>query len=418
MPISGYISALPAERLAQAFPRRLAVLGSTGSIGVSALKVVEEHPDEFILTALAGARNIRLLAEQALRWRPRYLAVLEEEGAEALKRLLPAGYAPEILVGPRGYETLATLPEVEMLLAAQVGAAGLLPTLAAAKAGKVIALANKEALVLAGELIREACAESGAVILPVDSEHNALFQALAGHEMNDVRKLVLTASGGPFRGRDRAFLQAVRAKDALKHPNWSMGAKISIDSATLMNKGLEVIEAHHLYGLDVERIQVVTHPQSIIHSLVEYHDGSLLAHLGRPDMRIPIAYCLSYPRRLSLSMAPLDLVELGSLTFERPDLSLFPCLQLAMDSIAPDRPGPGCPVVLNAANEILVAEFLKDSIAFLDIPALAAKALDAYAQDVAEQPLANKAPLDVEAILELDRRTRARTLGWTQALRG
>jgi 1-deoxy-D-xylulose-5-phosphate reductoisomerase len=414
MPFAGYISSLPAERLAQAFPRRLAVLGSTGSIGVNALKVVEEHPDEFDLVALAGARNIALLAEQALRWRPRYLAVLEEEGAEALKRLLPARYAPEILVGPRGYETLATLPEIEMLLAAQVGAAGLLPTLAAAKTGKIIALANKEALVLAGELIREACAESGAVILPVDSEHNALFQALAGHEMNDVRKLVLTASGGPFRGRDLAFLGKVKAKDALKHPNWSMGAKISIDSATLMNKGLEVIEAHHLYGLDVSRIEVVVHPQSIIHSLVEYHDGSLLAHLGRPDMRIPIGYCLGYPRRLSLSMEPLDLVELGRLTFERPDLSLFPCLRLAMDSIASDRPGPGCPVVLNAANEILVAQFLNDAIEFLDIPALAAKALNAYAEDVSALPLAKSASLDVETILELDRVTRERVSGWIE----
>jgi len=225
MAYKGYISSLPHERLAAAFPRRLAILGSTGSIGVSALRVVEEHPDDFEIIALSGARNIALLAEQSARWRPRYVAVLDEERGAALKRHLPAGYAPEILVGDEGYAALARLPEVEMVLAAQVGAAGLLPTLAAAQAGKLIALANKEALVLAGDLIREACAASGAVILPVDSEHNALFQALAGHSMADVRKLVLTASGGPFRGKGWDFLAKATAKDALNHPNWSMGAK-------------------------------------------------------------------------------------------------------------------------------------------------------------------------------------------------
>jgi len=410
--LGAYISPLPHERLAATFPRRLALLGSTGSIGVSAMRVVEDHPDDFIVTGLAGARNIALLATQAERWRPPYLAVLDDDGATALKRHLPKGYTPEILVGDEGYVALAQLPEVDMVLAAQVGAAGLLPTLAAVRAGKIIALANKEALVLAGDIIREACRDAGAVILPVDSEHNALFQALAGHALADVRKLVLTASGGPFRGRDKAFLAKATAKDALNHPNWSMGAKISIDSATLMNKGLEVIEAHHLYGLDVERIEVVVHPQSIVHSLVEYRDGSMLAHLGRPDMRIPIGYCLAFPKRLSLDLEPLDLVQLGRLTFERPDLSLFPCLKLAMDAIDPAKPGgPGRPVALNAANEVAVAAFLKGAIRFLDIPALVARAMDDHAARLKCAPMPY-ASLDIQEILELDQHTRRRVAAW------
>lgn len=393
---SGYISQLPAERLAADFPRSIAVMGSTGSIGVNTLNVAAEHPDAFKIIALAGARNIELLAKQADKWRPKWLAVLDANGAKKLQELLPAGYSPEIVWGADGNETLATLPEVSMVVAAQVGAAGLRPALAAAKAGKTIALANKEALVLAGELFRQACSESGAVILPVDSEHNALFQGLSGHAPEDVRRIILTASGGPFRGRTKEELAVVTPEMALKHPNWSMGAKVTIDSSTLMNKGLEVIEAYHLYGQPLENIAVVVHPQSIIHSLVEYHDGSQLAHLGQPDMRIPIAYCMGWPKRLPLSLEPLDLAKVGSLTFQEPDLEAFPCLALAMQSLDPATGGPGQRIVLNAANEIAVAAFLEKKISYLDIPRLLRKALEEYARS------SNGQPGSLEEILELD----------------
>lgn len=407
-PSGTYISPLPREAMAGNFPRELSILGSTGSIGVNALKVVAEHPEEFRVVALAGARNVELLAQQAATWRPAYLGVLDAAGAEKLRTLLPAGYAPRIMVGPEGYEELATLPEASMVLAAQVGAAGLRPSLAAARAGKALALANKEALVLAGELFRQACHEHGAVLLPVDSEHNALFQALAGHESADVRRIILTASGGPFRGRGRQELSTVTPENALRHPNWSMGNKISIDSATLMNKGLEVIEAFHLYGLPMEQIHVVVHPQSIIHSLVEYHDGSQLAHLGQPDMRIPIAYCLAWPRRVPLNLEPLDLAKTGTLTFEAPDLEAFPCLALAMRTLARDSGGPGQRIVLNATNEIAVQAFLEKRIAFLDIPRLVEQALEDYGATNAP------APQDLEAILDLDgasRRLAAEAIG-------
>ncbi len=369
---ASYISRLPA--LAD-FPRRLVLLGSTGSIGVSALKVVADNPEQFDVLALAGARNAVRLAEQARAFRPPLLGVLDEAVADTVRALLPAGYAPEILVGPEGYVALATLAEADMVLAAQVGAAGLAPALAAARCGKRIALANKEALVLAGDLFRRACADSGGSILPVDSEHNALFQALAGHDGHAVRRLILTASGGPFRGRTRAELAQVTREQALAHPNWSMGAKISIDSATLMNKGLEVIEAHHLFGLPAEAIEVVVHPQSIVHSLVEYEDRSLLAQLGPPDMRIAIAYALAYPRRLPLPLAPLDLAALGRLTFEAPDLDAFPCLGYAFAAL---RAGGTCPAAMNAANEVAVEAFLAGRIGFSRIADLVAEALESH----------------------------------------
>uniref|UniRef100_B8DS97 1-deoxy-D-xylulose 5-phosphate reductoisomerase n=1 Tax=Nitratidesulfovibrio vulgaris (strain DSM 19637 / Miyazaki F) TaxID=883 RepID=B8DS97_NITV9 len=384
-----YISRMPDRAWEDATPRTVALLGSTGSIGTSALKVIEAHPDLFRVAALAGARNVRLLAEQAARHRPAHLGVLDEAGAKELRALLPARYAPEIHVGPEGYATLAALPDASTVLSAQVGAAGLRATVAAARAGKVICLANKESLVLAGALIRQICAETGAVVLPVDSEHNAVFQALRVHDTlqdggrapHAVRRVILTASGGPFRGRDRAFLSTVTREQALNHPNWSMGAKITIDSATLMNKGLEVIEAYHLYGVAPESIEVVVHPQSIVHSLVEYADGSQIAHLGTPDMRIAIAYCMAWPRCVDTGVAPLDLVRAGSLTFEAPDLSSFPCLALARRVLAREAGSPGgaaLPVVLNAANEVAVDLFLHGRIGFMDIPALIERALDAH----------------------------------------
>ncbi len=402
-----YITSLDMSSWDEATTRSIVVLGSTGSIGRNALDVISRHKDRFMVLGLAGARNISLLAEQAARFQPPYLAVLDANGAKELRDMLPAGYSPEILVGPDGYAAMAGLYEAEMVLSAQVGSAGLPCTLAAAKNGKIIALANKESLVCAGDLIREECRKSGAILLPVDSEHNALFQALAGHEIRDLRRLILTASGGPFRGKNEAFLKTVTREQALAHPNWTMGAKISIDSATLMNKGLEVIEAHHLFGLAPELIEVVVHPQSIVHSLAEYHDGSMLAHLGPPDMRIAIAHCLAFPCRLDLPMDFLDLAKLASLTFEEPDLATFPCLALAWQAL---HAGGGHTVVLNAANEIAVERFLADAIGFMDIPRLVDQALSAY--DASNQA----PPATLEDIQGLDQETRQRTAENASAL--
>jgi len=374
--VDTYISAWPPLVLADRFPRRLAVLGSTGSIGVNALQVAALHPGLLQVTALAAGRNAARLAEQAARFRPRLLAVLDQDTAKTLRAALPAGYAPEILVGPEGYEAVATLPDADMVLSAIVGAAGFPPTLAAARAGKTIALANKESLVLGGHLIRQACRASGAVILPVDSEHNALFQGLLGHGTDGLTRLILTASGGPFRGHSRAELARVTPAQALNHPRWSMGPKVSIDSATLMNKGLELIEACHLYGLAAERVDVVVHPQSIVHSLVEYADGSQMAHLSHPDMRLPIAHCLCFPRHLPLGLAVLDLAKVGSLTFEEPDLAAFPCLELAKRAFAA---GPSACIVLNAVNEMAVERFLAGGTGFLDIPRVLEQALAEHA---------------------------------------
>ena len=375
--MKSYISLWPPLAPEIPFPRTLAILGATGSIGVSALSVVAQHPQLFRVAALTGGRNAARLAEQAQAFRPGVLAVLDDATAAELKRLLPTGYSPEILVGPAAYESVAAMPGVDLVLSAIVGAAGFLPTLAAAAAGKRIALANKESLVLGGRLIRAACRASGAVILPVDSEHNALFQALCGHNGDDeLARLILTASGGPFRGKDAAFLEAATPAQALNHPNWSMGAKISIDSATLMNKGLEVIEACHLYGLPVGRVDVLVHPQSIVHSLVEYVDGSQLAHLGVPDMRIPIAHCLCHPRRVGLDMPRLDLAKTADLSFETPDETLFPCLGLAKAAFAASHSHP---VALNAANEVAVDLFLRGRIGFMDIPRLIEAALARHA---------------------------------------
>ncbi len=401
-----YISRLP-EGIPDR-PRRLALMGSTGSIGVNALKVVSAHPERFCVTALAGGRNMSLLAEQAAAWRPAHLGAQDEAARVTLVSLLPAKYKPEIHVGAEGYAALAALNDVDMVLSAQVGAAGLAATYAAAAAGKVIALANKESLVLAGELIRQSCAESGAVILPVDSEHNALFQCLTpvltGQTRDCVKRLILTASGGPFRGRNAAYLAKVTPAMALTHPNWSMGAKITIDSATMMNKGLEIIEAHHLYGLPLERIEVLVHPQSIVHSLAEFTDGGLLAQLGPPDMRLAIAHCLSWPERIASGATPLDLTQGPALTFEAPDLSVFRCLTLAKEAL---RSGKGLPIVLNAANEMAVAAFLQGRLPFTGIADTVERAMERHAAGNADMPLSG--PGALEAILRLDEKTRRLT---------
>ncbi len=411
-----YISSLPSLSLARQWPRALAVLGSTGSIGRSALAVARRHKERFRLAALAGGRNIALLAEQAAEFRPAYLGVLEEKAVPRLRSMLPADYRPEIVSGPAGYEILAGLPEVSLLLSAQSGAAGLKATYAGVEAGKCVALANKESLVLAGGLIRESCARSGASILPVDSEHNAIFQCLSGilpqsdHKPTDnptkeIARLILTASGGPFYGATREYLAQVTKEQALRHPNWDMGAKITIDSATLMNKGLELIEAWHLYGLPLSRIEVLVHRESLIHSLVEFSDGSHLAQLGPPDMRMPIAYCLGWPERLESGAPRLDLRAVGTLSFAEPDLSVFPCLSLARQ--AQER-GLGSPVVLNAANEEAVAAFLDGRIGFTGIAALVEQCLADYAGGKYSAHSAAQEPASIEAVLALDEEARVR----------
>ncbi|WP_446425211.1 1-deoxy-D-xylulose-5-phosphate reductoisomerase [Mailhella sp.] len=378
-----YISHIPAEPDALPFPRSIALMGCTGSIGCSTLRVLEAWKDSgrFRVEVLAAGRNIQRLAEQAAQWRPPFLAVQEADGPsgiEALRALLRQavpGYEPEILAGQQGYAALASLDSVDMVLSAQVGAAGLRATCAAAAAGKTICLANKESLVLAGSLIRALCARTGAVVLPVDSEHFALFQGMVGRRESEIARLILTASGGPFRTKDAAFLQKAKPEDALRHPNWSMGAKITIDSATLMNKGLEVIEACHLYQMSVDDVDVLVHPQSIVHSLVELADGAQMGHFAVPDMRIPIAGCLSWPYLLDnrvTGVSFLELAKVGTLTFEEPRRELFPCLDLARRAFAEGRT-----VELNAANEVAVARFLSGGIGFTHIPALVASVADA-----------------------------------------
>lgn len=342
-------------------------MGSTGSIGVNVLNVVRSFSDRFQVAALAAGNNVELLADQIREFKPRVVAVLTEAKAEELSRILSPAGSCRVLWGEAGYQEAATLDEVDTTVSAMVGAAGLRPTWAAVQAGKRIALANKETLVMAGELITALAQANGTDILPVDSEHSAIFQALAGQRPEDVRRIILTASGGPFRDRPSEALARVTPEEALAHPNWSMGAKISIDSATLMNKGLEAIEAKWLFNLPWNKISIHIHPQSIVHSLVEYVDGSVLAQLGVPDMRIPIAYALSYPERLPLDIPGLNLPQAAALTFTEPDLDRFPCLRLAIEA---GQTGGTAPAALNAANEVAVQSFLNGEIPFPGIAAV------------------------------------------------
>lgn len=399
-PAIDYISGPPPEDWRRIWPRGLVILGSTGSIGRSALAVLNARREDFRVLGLSCACNVQRLAGQAALWRPPFLAVLDNESARRLKALLPSDYRPQILQGREGYAQLAALPEASTVLSAQVGAAGLAGTLAAALAGKVVCLANKESLVLAGSLVRDICARTGATVLPVDSEHNAIFQCLAGRGQ-EVKNLILTASGGPFRGRTSEELRQVTAAQALKHPNWNMGAKISIDSATLMNKGLEVLEAFHLYGVPGERIRVLVHPQSVVHSLVELADGTQLAQMGRADMRLAIANCLLWPRCLPVDVPPLNLAAAGTLSFQEPDTGTFPCLDLARRALA--QRGGLC-VALNAANEAAVELFLTGRCAFPDIPRLIRAAMEAHAATApGHQPLCP--PLRTQATQDCANRT-------------
>lgn len=369
--------------------KRLAILGSTGSIGVSTLEIVNAHLDRFRVVALTAGRNLSLLEEQITRFRPDVIAVPDQVNAQRLQeRTGPDG--PRVLYGTDGLIACAVESPADMVVSAIVGAAGLEPTLAAIQAGRDVALANKETLVIAGELVMRAAAESGCRIFPVDSEHSAIFQSLEGHRKVDVKRLILTASGGPFRNWSLDDLQDVTPQDALAHPNWTMGRKITIDSATMMNKGLEVIEAHWLFNIPVENIAVHIHPESIVHSLVEYVDGALLAQLGIPDMKTPIAYALTYPERLPLDLPALDLCRLGQLNFTSPNSQCFPCLGLAYDAI---RRGGTTPAVLNAANEIAVDAFLHEKVGFLDIPRIIGSVIDKHS---------SRAASNLEQILSAD----------------
>jgi 1-deoxy-D-xylulose-5-phosphate reductoisomerase len=356
--------------------RRVAILGSTGSIGVQALDVVARFPERFEVVALAAGKNAGRLAEQAARFRPKVVAVQDEGAARAVRELVPAGV--EVVAGEAGAVQAACLPEVDFVLAAISGGAGLRSTAAAIDAGKTIGLANKESLVLAGELLVRRAREKGAAILPVDSEHSAIHQSLVGHNQEEVRRLILTASGGPLRAVPADELREVTPARALKHPNWSMGDKITIDSATLMNKGLEVIEARWLFGVEPRRIDIVVHPESIVHSMVEYIDGSMVAQLGVSDMRGPISYALGHPGRLPLDLPPLDLARLGKLTFEPPDAARFPAFTLAYRAL---EMGGTAPAVLSGADEAAVAAFLAGRCRFTDVAELCAAALDAHAAE-------------------------------------
>jgi len=354
--------------------KKISILGSTGSIGTSTLAVAEKFPERFRVVALAGGNNSDLLEAQIRKFRPAVAAIAGAKAAEALRRKC-SDLPVTILSGVEGMIEVAAAAEADITVSSIVGTAGLVPTLAAIRAGKDIALANKEVLVTAGELVMAECRSRNVRLFPVDSEHSAIFQCLHSGERGDVKRLILTASGGPFRNHTKQELAKVTLQQALKHPNWNMGRKITIDSATLMNKGLEVIEAHWLFGMDPGQITVLVHPQSIVHSLVEYQDGSVIAQLGIPDMKGPIAYALSYPDRLPDVSPGLDLASITTLTFQEPDRDLFPCLGYAYDAI---EAGGSMPAVLSAANEVAVKYFLEEKIGFLDIPRVLKATMDAH----------------------------------------
>ncbi|TGD78947.1 1-deoxy-D-xylulose-5-phosphate reductoisomerase [Hymenobacter wooponensis] len=376
------------------FPKRVTLLGSTGSIGTQALDVIRSQPGKFTVTALSAHSNADLLIQQAQEFRPAAVVIGDESKYETVKAALASQPETEVLAGAAALADVAGRDDADVVLTAMVGYAGLLPTVRAIRAGKTIALANKETLVVAGQLITELVKEHGVGLYPVDSEHSAIFQCLIGEEQNPIEKIILTASGGPFRGRNRAQLAQVTKAQALKHPNWDMGAKITIDSASLMNKGLEVIEAKWLFGLRNDQIEVVVHPQSIIHSLVQFEDGSLKAQLGLPDMKLPIQYALGYPQRLANAFPRFSFLDYPQLTFEQADTSAFRNLALAFEAMG--RAG-NAPCILNAANEIAVAAFLRDEIGFLEM------------SDVVETSLARVSYLAAPSLddyVETDRETR------------
>lgn len=377
------------------------ILGSTGTIGQQTLDVISQHPGRYGVFALTAHSNVDAMLQQCATYKPRYAVMQDTDAAQLLRQRVQAEQLKvEVLAGVEGLTLVSAHAEVAIVMAAIVGAAGLLPALAAAKAGKKILLANKETLVMAGQLFMDAVKQGQATLLPIDSEHNAIFQVmpkLPYQDLSDVgvNQVILTASGGPFRTYSQAQLHEVTPTLALKHPNWVMGAKITIDSSTLMNKGLEVIEAHWLFDARPDQIDVVVHPQSVIHSMVSYVDGSILAQLGNPDMRTPIAYGLAYPERIASGVKPLSLIEVARLEFEAPDTKRFPCLKLAYDALAAGGTGPA---MLNAANEVAVAAFLREQIQYLDIPQL----IEATLQKLVIEPVQS-----IEQLLRVDNQARA-----------
>ena len=376
--------------------KRLSILGSTGSIGRNTLAVASQFPDRFTVTALAAKQNVDLLADQIHRFHPEVAVVYTRELADALRKKIDPGSKVRILFGDDGYRHAACHDNADIVVAAMVGAAGLAPTMAAISAGKDIALANKETLVMAGELVMRTAAENRVRILPVDSEHSAIFQCLSGNRRQDMDRILLTGSGGPFRTLPKDRFGAISLEDALKHPNWQMGKKITIDSSTLMNKGLEVIEAKWLFGVSTDKIRVVIHPQSIVHSMVSFADGSVIAQLGIPDMKAAIAFALSCPERLPLGQPIPDFTGMGTLDFEEPDLDRFPCLAMAFEAC---DIGHTMPTVLNAANEAAVSAFLERRIGYVQIPEVIRRTLDAHS--IVETP-------ELDNIYTADRWARAR----------
>ena len=379
-------------------PRGIAILGSTGSIGCNTLRVIESlGADRFQVVALGAGRNLGKLADQIAAYQPKLVSVETEESIGQLKielrrRDVPS---PRIVNGEQGLVKVATFPEADCVVSATVGAVGFVPTLRALEAGKRVLLANKETLVMAGELMTRAAEKSGAELLPVDSEHNALHQCLRGEQRSEVRRIILTASGGPFRTRDKAAIRSATVAEAMQHPTWSMGAKITIDSATLMNKGLEVIEAHWLFGFSADEISIVVHPESIIHSMIELVDGSVIAQMGVTDMRHAIQYALTYPERCQTILPPLDLARLSSLHFEEPDLDRFPCISLAYRAL---RAGGTLPAAMNAANEEAVQAFINERIGLTDIPLIIESVMNNHERREAT---------NLETVLDADRKARA-----------
>jgi 1-deoxy-D-xylulose-5-phosphate reductoisomerase len=377
--------------------KKVTVLGSTGSIGVSTLKVIEDHPDRFRAVALAAGKNIRLLQKQIERFNPRIIAVRDREDAHALRKFLSARSGVKIVYGEEGMREAASFADADTVVSAISGFAGLLPSLAAVEAGKNVALANKETLVVAGEIVMRTAKKKGAQIIPVDSEHSAIFQCLEKEKKQNLSRIILTASGGPFLHFTKEQMERVTLRQALKHPRWNMGKKITIDSATMMNKGLEVIEAKWLFGVDLACIDVLVHPQSLVHSMVEFKDGAILAQLGMPDMKIPIAYALSYPERINNHLPRLNLAKAGNLEFIEPNSKKFPCLDLAYEAALR---GGTAPAVLNAADESVVESFLHQRIKFVDLPKIIEKVLSAH--EAIDRP-------SLDDIMEADRWARQKT---------
>lgn len=388
--------------------QQVTILGATGTIGINTLDVISQHPHRFEVFALTANQNVDALFDQCQQFNPRYAVMLDEQAAERLSvKLKQSGSATEVLSGMEALEFVSAHETVDAVMAAIVGSAGLKPAIAAAKAGKRILLANKETLVMAGSIFMQAVEEGGATLLPIDSEHNAIFQVMPHDKRTNlvdggVKKILLTASGGPFRKSSVEELKRVTVKQALNHPNWVMGPKITIDSATLMNKGLEVIEAHWLFNASAEQIEVVVHPQSVIHSMVEYVDGSVLAQLGNPDMRTPIAYALGYPERLQSGVGSLDLFKIARLDFEAPDTQKFPCLRLAFDAL---KVGGNAAAIMNAANEVAVEAFIKEKIGFTDIPALIESVME-------NSPI--QAVTDLEMLISSDQEARITAEAWVK----